>query len=463
MASRNGRRPIRVVSPGGSLGYGVNADSLQRAVTAGLDVIGADSGSTDMGAYYLGSGKPYHSRATMKRDISLILEAGLANRLPVLIGNAGGAGGDPHLVWAREIIEEIAREKGMSFRLALVHSQQDPAYLHGRLKAGKVQPMPGVPELTSGMIDACDRIVGQMGVEPFIEAMEHGAQVVLAGRACDSAIFAAYPVSQGIDPGPALHMGKILECGAMSANPPTGRDCVMALVESDHFEIVAPNPAREVTPFSVAAHMVYEVEHPYLQGEPTGVLDFAEVAFEETGRRSTRVSGTAFHVHERPTIRFEGAERVGFRSIVLGGIRDPFLIAKLDEYIAGCTEQTLDLAGHPPGVQLSWVVYGRDGVMGEMEPQRDEPLHEVGILGQVLGPTQEAAHDVAALLEARMIGFTYPGAKTRTAHVAFPFSPLVNDTGAVYKFSVLHVAELADPVELTGLFPIDYVQVGGGA
>ena len=462
MTSPSAPHPIRVVSPGGSLGYGVNADSLQRAVASGLDVIGADSGSTDMGPYYLGSGKPYHSRATMKRDMSLILEAGLANRLPVLIGNAGGAGGDPHLQWAREIIEEIANENGMSFTLALVHSQQNKEYLHERLAAGKVHPMPGVPDLAAERIDACERIVGQMGVEPFIEAMDHGAQVVLAGRACDSAIFAAYPVKHGIAPGPSLHMGKILECGAMSAVPPTGRDCLMAVINGDHFEVVAPNPAREVTPFSVAAHMVYEVEHPYLQGEPTGILDFSGVVFEETGHRSTRVRGTQFHPHERPTIRFEGAERIGYRSIVLGGIRDPFLIAKLDEYMAGCTEQTLELAGRTD-VSLNWIVYGRDGVMGEMEPERDRPGHEVGILAQVMGPSQEVAHDVAALLEARMIGFPYSGAKTRTAHVAFPFSPLVNDTGAVYRFSLLHVVELADPSELTTLFPIDYVKIGTGS
>lgn len=451
--------PIRILSPGGSLGYGVNSESLQRGVAMGLSVIGADSGSTDMGAYYLGSGKPYHSRATMKRDIGLVLEAGLGHGLPVLIGNAGGAGGDPHLQWAREIVEEIAREQGMSFTLALVHSEQDKAYLRERLRARKVQPMPGVPELTVERIDACERIVGQMGVEPFIEALSRGAQVVLAGRACDSAIFGAYPISQGVGPGLALHMGKILECGAMSAVPPTGRDCLIAAMDGDSFEIIAPNPAREVTPFSVAAHMVYEVEHPYLQGEPEGILDFSQVVFEETGRRSTRVGGTLFHTHSMPTIRFEGAERVGFRSIVLGGIRDPFLIARLDDYIAGCTEQTLSLAGQD-GVSLSWIVYGRDGVMGEMEPQRHQVGHEVGILAQVLAPSQEIAHDVAALLEARMIGFTYSGAKTRTANVAFPFSPLVNDTGAVYRFSVLHVAEVADRDELKTLFPIELMKVG---
>ena len=453
--------PLRIVSPGGSLGYGTNADSLQRAVAMGLDAIGADSGSTDMGPYYLGTGKPYHSRAAMKRDLTLVLRAGLANGIPVLIGNAGGAGADPHLEWMHAIVREIAQEEGMAFRLALVHSQQGKEYLRERMREGKVTPMPGVPELTEERLDACERIVAQMGTEPFQTALDEGAQVVLAGRACDSGIFAAVPTRAGFDAGHALHMGKILECGAMSAVPSTGRDCMVAVMEDSQFEIIAPNPEREVTPFSVAAHMVYEVEHPYLQGEPTGTLDFSEVKFEATDRRSTVVRGTKFHEHARPTLRFEGAERVGYRSFVLGGIRDPFLIRQIDEYTAGCAQQTRELAGADESVRIEWILYGRDGVMGAMEPERHAPVHELGVLAEVLAATQEEAHDVAALLEARMIGYAYPGAKTRTAHVAFPFSPLVNDTGPVYRFSVLHVAELASPSDLVDLFPIEHVKVEG--
>jgi Acyclic terpene utilisation family protein AtuA len=452
---------IRIVSPGGSLGYGTNAGSLERAVALGLDAIGADSGSTDMGPYYLGTGKPYHSRATMKRDLRLVLRAGLSNRVPLLIGNAGGAGADPHLDWMRSIIQEIAREDGLSFRLALVHAQQDKTYLRERIREGKVTPMPGVPALTEEGLDRCERLVAQMGVEPFVKALDEGADVVLAGRACDSGIYAAFPARSGIDLGLALHMGKILECGAMSAVPPTGRDCLMATVEDSRFEIAAPNPDRQVTPSSVAAHMVYEVEHPYLQGEPTGVLDFSEVRFEPTGRGSTVVRGTRFHEHAMPTLRFEGAQRVGYRSFVLGGIRDPFLLEQIDEYTAGCTRQTLELADAGERVRIEWILYGRDGVMGAMEPERDAPVHELGVLGEVLAPTQEEAHDVAALLEARMIGYPYRAAKTRTAHVAFPFSPLVNDTGPVYRFGVLHIAELAGPSDLIDLFPIEHVQMGG--
>ena len=83
----------------------------------------------------------------------------------------------------------------------------------------------------------------------------------------------------------------------------------------------------------------------------------------------------------------------------------------------------------------------------------------MGILAQVLAPTQERAHDVAALLEARMIGFAYEGAQTRTAHIAFPFSPLIGDAGGVYRFGVLHIVELEDPADALNLFPIVYRDV----
>jgi hypothetical protein len=454
-------RRFSIVSPGGSLGYGLNAESLERALNLDLDAIGADSGSTDAGGYYLGSGEAYHSRATMKRDIGLVLQAARSRRIPLLIGNAGLAGADPHLEWAHQIMLEVAEEQGLSFKLALIHAEQDGTYLKERLRAGKVTPMPGAPELDQARVDSCARIVAQMGMEPFIEALDESADVILAGRACDSAIFAAAAVRAGFDEGLSLHLGKILECGALSAVPPTGRDCLVADLREDRFEIVAPNPIRSVTPFSVAAHMVYEVENPHLQGEPTGTLDFSSVRFELTDRKSTIVTGTRFPKSENPTLRFEGAELAGYRSFLVGGIRDPFLIGQLDEYMDGCTEQTralLGLGGNE--LQIDWIVYGRDGVMGEMEPLRHQTGHEVGIVAQILAPTQEAAHDAAALLEARMIGFDYTGSKTRTANFAFPFSPVVQDTGAVYAFSILHIVELVSPRDLTGLFPIEYSQVG---
>jgi hypothetical protein len=232
----------------------------------------------------------------------------------------------------------------------------------------------------------------------------------------------------------------------------------MGVLRRDHFLIHSPNPARKVTPGSVAGHMVYEVEHPYIQEEPEGTQDFSDVTMEAVGD-ATRVSGSRFKPHARPTLRFEGAELRGHRSFLLGAIRDPFLIRTLDTFIAGCMQQVRDIEADQLDFEIAWQVFGRDAVLNGMEPVVNPSIHEVGLLAQILAPTQDRAHDVAGLLEARMIGFTYEGAKTRTANIAFPFSPLVCNNGAVYRFGVMHVAELAEPGDLRRLFPIDYQQV----
>lgn len=448
-----------ILGPSGSLGYGVNADSLERALADGLDVIGADAGSTDMGAYYLGSGKPYHSRQTMKRDLSLLLHAAADNDIPLLVGTSGGAGGDVHLEWTREIVREVCREEGLHFPVAAIRAEQDKQFVKQRFSEGRAQPMVGVPERTADDVDRCEHVVAQMGVEPYIEALEQGARVILAGRACDAAIFAAEPVRQGFDAGLALHLGKILECGAMSAIPPTGRDCMRGILRRDSFEVVPPNPERRVTPESLAAHSVYEVEHPYLHGLPTGVLDLHDVQFRAVNGRSTEVTGTKFLERPHPTLRVEGAELRGYRSAVLGGIRDPQLIGRIDDFIATCNAQTRELIDAGVDYEVDWTVYGRNGVMGALEPSHDVVAHELGVLVQVLAETQEAAHDVASLLEARMIGYSYPGTKTRTANVAFPMCPVVLDTGPVFRFTILHTIELDSTDELVSLFPIDYEEI----
>ena len=449
---------IRAVSPVGILGYGINETSLALAMDLEPHYIGVDSGSTDCGAYYLGAGEMYQSRKAMKRDMRLLLRATRAAGIPLVIGSAGLAGARPHVAWALDIMKEIAREESLRFRLAVIHSDQDKTYLSRALKDDRVRSFPGVPALTQRTIDASSALVAQMGTSPFVEALDNGADVILAGRSCDTAVFASYCVWKGFDRGLALHMGKILECAAMSAMPPTGRDVIMGRLRRDHFMIQSPNPARTVTPGSVAGHMVYEVEHPFIQEEPEGTENFSDVRMEAVGS-ATRITGSQFIPRQKPTLRFEGAEFRGYRSFVLGATRDPFLIRQLDAYIIGCNQQIDDFEGDEPNYEIKWHVYGRDAVLGPMEYLRNSDLQEVGLLAEVLAPTQARAHDIAALLEARMIGFSYEGAKTRTAHIAFPFSPLANDTGAVFRFGVLHIVELADAADLLRLFPITYQQI----
>ena len=72
--------------------------------------IAVDAGSTDPGPYYLGSGQSFTNREAVKRDLALIIEAGLDAEIPVLIGTAGGAGAAPHLSWCLEIVNDVLVE-----------------------------------------------------------------------------------------------------------------------------------------------------------------------------------------------------------------------------------------------------------------------------------------------------------------------------------------------------------------
>ena len=457
------RNEIRILSPIAILGYGINEDSLRRGMAMNPTMIGVDSGSTDSGAFYLGSGSMYQSRKSMKRDLGLCLAAARAAKIPLLVGSAGLAGSRPHVAWLLDILYELAREQAQSFKLAVIHADQEKTYLERALVAGRVQPFTGVAPLTTETISACGPIVAQMGTSPYVAALEAGAEVIIAGRSCDSAIFGSFAIWKGFDRGLALHMGKILECAGMSAMPPTGRDPVVATLRDDTILLEAPNPQRTVTPRSVSSHMVYEVEHPFLQEEPEGQLDFSAVEFEPAkDGRATLIRGTRFHRRPRATHRFEGAALRGYVSFMIGATRDPGLIAEIDAFCEGTERQTRELEGAQQDFQIDWKLYGRDAVLGNSEPLRDrKDLHELGILVQVLAPTQARAHDVAALLEARMIGFAYPGALTRTAHIAFPFAPLVTDGGGCYHFSIMHIVEVERNEDLLDLFPIEFRDVGG--
>ena len=69
------------------------------------------------------------SRAAAKRDLKLMIDAGIERKIPVLIGSAGGSGGEPHLAWLLEIVREIAVQGSHRMRVAAIHAEPDRDYL----------------------------------------------------------------------------------------------------------------------------------------------------------------------------------------------------------------------------------------------------------------------------------------------------------------------------------------------
>jgi hypothetical protein len=440
---------IRLLSATAILGYGYPLASLEAGLAANPHFIGVDGGSTDPGPYYLGAGLSFTSEAAVKRDLEPLIRAGHERHIPVIVGTSGGSGGDPHLEWCFDIVKRIGQETGISLRVALIHAEQDKEAIRRTLRQGRIRRLDSVPQMTDEDIDRSVRIVGQMGPEPIQRALADDVDVVLAGRSCDVSIFSAIPLAQGFDPGLTMHAAKIVECGAYCAEPAGASDSILAVIRGDHFVLKAVNPERRVTVVSAAAHSLYEQGHPSLIVEPLGVVDVSQACFEELPDGSVRISGSRFDPTPQYTIKLEGAALVGYRTVSIGGVRDPIAIRGIDVSIEAARRIVADAFGPPNAsqpYQLIFRVYGRDGVMGLGEPLRDTTGHEIGLLIEVIAHSQARAAGICALARSTVLHHDYPGRMTVGGSLALPFSPHDAPWGPVYKFSIYHLMEVDDPL-----------------
>ncbi|HYC46278.1 MAG TPA: acyclic terpene utilization AtuA family protein [Burkholderiales bacterium] len=446
---------IRILSPTGVCGSGFLESSFEKALALRPHFIGCDAGSTDPGPSHLGTGEAAFPRAAVKRDLRLMLKGARRIGVPLLIGSAGTAGGDPHVEWFCDIVKEIAHEEALAFRLAVVHAQQDKTYLKKRLREGRIKPLDPAPPFEEATIDRSACIVGMMGAEPFMRALELGADVVVAGRASDCAIFAAMPVMRDFSEGIAWHAAKILECGAAAVVNRRTPDCMFAWVREDHFIVEAPDETLMCTPQSIASHSLYENADPFRLIESSGTLDLTESRYEQHGERAVKVSGSRFLPAPRYTVKLEGAEKAGYQSIVIGSVRDPFIIRQIDDWTGRLTERIHARVNQVYGETLKRAdyvvhirVYGKNGTMGPLEPVKEIRSHELCLIIEITAPTQEIASSIAGIVRHQGLHLPIPEWSGLITALACPYNPAHLDRGAVYRFNVNHVVEPDDPLEM---------------
>ncbi len=448
----------RMLSTTSCLGYGFPEASFKLALERKPHIIGVDGGSTDPGPHFLGSGEVLNSLQSMRRDLRLMLMGAIANGVPMVIGSVGGSGAEPQLQATAQLAREIAREEGLSFRMAMIHSDQPTSTVQSWHDAGRISPLRSVPALTTRDISQSSRIVGMMGSEPFQRALEGGAQVILAGRASDAASWAGCAMHHGMPAAPSWYAGKMLECGTATALP-KGHDCLIATVRSDHVEVEPANPARRCTPFSVAIHALHENASPTIHLEPGGILDATDCSFTALTERSVKVAGMRWST--RPyDVKLEGAALVGYRAITICGTRDPVLISQIDSYMHSVREdiygRTTAFGVPPDQYQLVFHIYGKDGVMGAGEPVKQTLSHELGIVVEVVAATAETASAVLSVARVVVPKVDFIGRLCKSGNMAFPFSPSDIPVGPTYRFSLFHVVKVDDPYSL---FPIEYEEV----
>jgi hypothetical protein len=441
----------------GILGYGFSEAAFYEGISRRPHLIALDAGSTDGGPQKLGKGSGIVSERATKRDLGIILSEAVKLGIPVIIGSAGGTGCDIGIAWTLDIVKAICSERHFSLKTAVIHSDIDKEIVRRALRERRIHPLGPVPELSAEAVDETIRIVAQMGAEPYIEALKQAPQLIIGGRTYDPAVFAAFALMNGFEPALAWHMGKILECGALCLTPGTAGDCAFGVLRRDHFEIQSLQRERYCTASSVAAHVLYEKSHPALHSGPGFRLDVSGARYEQLNDYAVRVSGT----RAIPTdyqVKLEGVRMVGYRHVVVAGIRDPIAIQEIDTMIAHARQRVRtffnDIAEQD--YHLSFLRYGLDGVMGENEPLIKELPHEIGLVIEVVAKDKAVSKAICSFVRSTLMHYHYPGRKATAGNLAMPFPDL--DAGEVYQFNVYHLMDVADP---TALFPVHVVELGG--
>jgi hypothetical protein len=449
---------LKIICPNGHLGFApLKPASFHIGVAADPDYIAADSGSDDVGPVPLGSDTSTSPRAWQEHDLQEMLLAARRTGKPMIIGSAGDTGSNSRVDLYVQIIRDLAAKHRLApFKLGWFYSEVDPEYLRRKIRAGSaIAGLDDRPDLTEEELDATERIVAMAGVHPFLALLEQGCDVIIGGRSSDSAVFAAPAIHHGFAEPEAYYLGKVLECASFCAEPYGAKETVLGEIAPGQVEVTAMHPGQRCTIASVAGHAMYERSNPFSEYVAGGMLDMTDCHYEQVSERTTRVTGMKFEPARQIRVKLEGSGKIGERFVGIAGIRDPYTIANVDKVIDWARDQARERFGDT-GWELHYNVFGRDGVMGAMEPLRDHPAHELCLIVQGIAPTAEMAEEVAMIGTRQLFYARLPEVKGTAGGVSFVLDEVMHASPA-YRWTLNHTVAVDDPMEL---FPIHTETVG---
>ena len=168
-----------------------------------------------------------------------------------------------------------------------------------------------------------------------------------------------------------------------------------------------------------------------------------------------RVTGPQYVPATELRVKLEGSGKIGERYVGIVGVRDPYTIANIDLVTQWARQQVTDRFGES-GYELHFTVYGRNAILGEREPLKERPAHELGIVVQGIAPTKRTAEEVCMIATRQMFYARLPQVKGTAGGVAFLLDEVMPASPA-YCWTLNHTMRLADPLEL---FPTFITEVG---
>jgi hypothetical protein len=453
---RSAEHTLRIVCPNGHLGFApIKTGSFRIGCGCEPDLICADSGSCDVGPVPLGTDISSSPLQWQIDDLEVMLLASRRLEVPMIVGSAGDTGTNSRVDLFVGIIRDLARKHGLAkFRVGYFYSEVSKDALRRRIAAGdEIAGLDGRPPLDLATLDATERIVAMAGIHPYIKLLDEGADVIVGGRSSDCAIFAAPAIRRGFPEGLAYFYGKVLECASFCAEPYGGKESVLGEITMDDVKITALSPEQRCTTASVAGHAMYERANPFYEHFLGGHIDMSQCRYEQYDEGTVRVTGPSYVPASELRVKLEGAGKIGERYVGIVGVRDPYTIANIDLVTSWARQQVVERFGES-GYELYFTIYGRNAILGDNEPLKTKPGHELGIVVQGVAPTKQMAEEVCMIATRQMFYARLPQVRGTAGGVAFLLDEVMPASPA-YRWTLNHTMRLDDPLELFPTFTVE--------
>jgi len=453
------RRQMRILCPNGHLGFApTKEESFWLGAETRPDFYCCDSGSDDIGPGPLGADTSASPHEWQKHDLELMVVASRKQGVPMLIGSAGDTGTKSRVDMYVDMIRELAQKHAFPrFKLAYFYSDVARQYLRDRIRDGiAVEGLDGRNNLTEEDLDQTDRIVAMAGIHPFVKALDMGADVVIGGRSSDCVIFAAPAIRARYPEALSYHLGKILECASFCAEPYGAKESVIGTITDEEIRVTAMHPNQRCTVASVAGHAMYERSNPFYEYVAGGMLDMTDCVYEQYDEKTTRITGPRFvPTQGKVRVKLEGSGKVGERYIGIAGVRDPYTISNIDKVIEWARSQVEErFAGRE--YQLYYKIFGKNGVMGDLEPVKEIRSHELCLVVEGIAPTKQMAEEITMIGTRQIFYARLPEVKGTAGTAAF-FVDEVLQASPAFTWTINHVIPVDDPMEL---FDLHLVEIG---
>lgn len=416
-----------------------------------------DSGSDDIGPAPIGMDKCVSHPNWQIHDLELMLLASREQGVPMIIGSAGDTGSNSRVDMYVQFIRDLAKKHNLpKFKLAYFYSEVDKEYIRKKMLAGEdIEGLDSRANLTIEELDKTDRIVAVAGVHPYIKALEMGADVIIGGRSSDAAVFAAPALYEGFPENIAYYCGKVLECASFCCEPYGAKETVIGTITKDDVKVTAMHPNQRCTIASVAGHAMYERTNPYFEHFAGGTLDMQNCVYEQFDEKTCRITNPKFiPIEGKVKVKLEGSGKVGERYLGMAGIRDPYTIKNIDKVIEWAKAQVKERFDGQD-YQLSYRIFGKNGVMGDLEPIKETKSHELLVVVEGVAPTKKMAEEITLIGTRQIFYARLPEVKGTAGTAAFVVDEVIEISPA-FEWTMNHTVAVDDPTEL---FPITMIDI----